>query len=67
MSNTNYSSKYNEIFEINGPELDNQILAIDNLDIYLSSESSSKTDHGDTNDKLFQDDALVNSVKGASR
>ena len=62
MSNTDYSSNYDEIFENNGPELDGQTLDIDELDIHSSSESSSKTDYGDGNDKFFQDNALVNGI-----
>lgn len=62
LSNTNYGSYYDEIFENNGPELDEQTPNIDELNIYFSSESSSKTDYGKKNNKLFQDNTLVNGI-----
>lgn len=36
LSNTNYASNYDEIFEYYNLELDEQILAINKLDIYSS-------------------------------
>lgn len=62
MSNTNYGSNYNEIFEDSSPELDGQTLAINELDIYLSNELSSETDYKDGNDEVFQEDSPVNSI-----
>ncbi len=54
LSNTNYGSNYDEIFENHSPELDGQMPAIDKLDIHSNSESSSETDYGDENDKFFK-------------
>lgn len=60
LSDTNYGSNYNEIFQNNGLELNKQILPINELDTQLDSELSSKTDYEDRIDKLFQDDDLFN-------
>ncbi len=62
LSDTDYSSDYDEIFENDGPELDGQTPPINELDTQLDSESSSETDYGDGIDKLFQDDGLLNST-----
>ena len=60
LSNINYGSNYNEIFEDHNPELERQTPAYNRLNIYLSSKSSSETDYRDENYELFQDDGLVN-------
>ena len=62
LSDIDYSSNYDEIFENNGPELDGQTPNIDELDIHSSSESFSETDYGNGNNKFFQDNALVNGI-----
>ncbi len=62
LSDTDYSSNYDEIFENHNPELDGQTPAIDELDIHSSSGSSSETNYGDRNDEFFQDDGLVNGI-----
>ncbi len=62
LSDTDYSSNYNEIFNNHSPELDGQMLAIDELDIHSNSGSSSKTDYRDGNNKFFQDDSFVNGI-----
>ena len=58
LSDTDYGSDYDEIFEDHSPELDGQTPAIDELDI----GSSSETDYGDGNDEFFQDDGHVNGI-----
>ncbi len=60
LSDTDYGSDYDEIFENDGPELDGQTPPIDELDTQLDSESSSETDYGDGINELFQDDGLLN-------
>ncbi len=62
MSDNNYGSNYNEIFENHSSELDGQTPAINELDIHSNSGSSSKIDYGDGNDEFFQDDGLVNGI-----
>lgn len=62
MSDIDYSSNYDEIFENNNPELDGQTPDIDELDIHFSSKLSSKTDYGDRNNKFFQDNAFVKDI-----
>lgn len=62
MCNIRYGSNYNKIFEDYSLEIDKQISIINKFDIYSSSESSSKIDHGDENNKLFQDNSFVNSI-----
>lgn len=47
MTDTNCDKNYNKIFENNSLELDRQMLTINKLDIYLNSESFSKTDYRD--------------------
>lgn len=62
-SNTDYSSNYNKIFEINGPKPNSQTVnneAISKLDIYFGSGSSSKTNY--RNDNIFQNNIFVNSI-----
>lgn len=53
LSNTNYGSNYDEIFENHNPELDEQTPAIDELDIHLNNELSSKSDNGNRNNEFF--------------
>lgn len=63
LSDTDYGSDYDEIFETNGPEPDGQTAndgAIGKLDIHSVSESSGETDYGD--DEIFQDDVFVNGI-----
>ncbi len=62
LSDTDYGSNYDEIFEDHSPELDRQTPAIGELDIYSSSGSSSKTNYEDGNDEFFQDDGPVNGI-----
>ncbi len=62
LSDTNYGSNYDEIFNNHSPELDGQTPAIDELDIHSNSGSSSETDYGDGNDEFFHDDGLVNGI-----
>ena len=69
LSDTNYGSDYDEVFEKNGPEFNGQtpalkghIPAIEVVEIHSSSESSSETDHGSKVDELFQDDTFFNSI-----
>lgn len=54
MTNTDYSSNYDEIFEIDSPEPNSQTAnnrAIGKLNIYFGNKSSDKTDY--ENDKVF--------------
>lgn len=53
LSDTNYGSDYNKIFENNGPELNGQILPINKLNTQLNSKSSNETDYGDGINKFF--------------
>ncbi len=62
LTDTDYDSNYDEIFENNGPELDGQTLLIDELDTQLDSKSSSEIDYGDGINELFQDDGLLNGI-----
>lgn len=69
LSDTNYGSDYNELFEKNGPEFNGQTPAlkrhtpaIEVVEIHSSSESSSETDYGSEVDEFFQDDTLLNSI-----
>lgn len=66
LSDTDYGSNYNEIFENNGPELDRQMPDINKLDIHFSSKSSSETNYGEENNKFFQDNALINGISRCS-
>lgn len=60
LNNINYSSNYDEIFEIDSSKLNDQTSLIDNkLDMYLDSNLSSETDYRDGIDKFFQDDGIV--------
>ena len=69
LSDTDYESDYDEVFEKNGlefngqtPALKRHIPAIEIVEIHSSSKSSSETDYGSEVDKLFQDDTLLNSI-----
>ncbi len=70
MSDTDYGSDNNEIFEDHSLELDGQILAIvdrqtpaiNELDIHSSGELSNETDYGNGNNKFLQDNTPVNSI-----
>ncbi len=61
LSNIDYGSNYNEIFENNSLELDVQIPPIDKLNTQLDSKSLSEIDYGDGINELYQDDGLLNS------
>lgn len=60
MSNTNYGSNYNKIFQNNGLKLDKLIPAINKLDIY--SNNDSQTDFKDVNNMFFQNDTVFNDI-----
>lgn len=60
LSNTNYGSHYNEIFENNDLKLNKLMLAMNKLDIHLSNDS--KTNYRDENNGLIQDNAFFNSI-----
>ncbi len=60
LSDTDYDSNYDEIFENDDLKLDGQTPPINELDTQLNSKSSSETDYGDGIDELFQDDGLHN-------
>lgn len=75
LSNINYGSNYNEIFENYCLELDGQMLAIvdrqmpaiNKLNIHANNKSSSEIDYGDKNDEFFQDNSSVNSISCRDR
>ena len=61
LSDTNYGSNYNEIFENNDPELNRQTPDIDKLDIYSNNKTYSKTNYENKTNKLFNN-MFVNSI-----
>ena len=67
LTDTNYGSNYNKIFENNGLELDKQISAINKLDIYSSNKLSSKIDYKNGNNKFFQDSSFINNISRCSQ
>ncbi len=60
LSNINYDSDYNDIFENNNLELNGQIPPINKLDTQLDSKSSSEIDYKYKINKLFHDNNLFN-------
>ena len=63
LSDTHYSSNYDEIYEIDSLEVNEQILIIDNeLDIHLDSNSSNEMDYRGEIYQFFQDNGLVYST-----
>ncbi len=62
LTDTDYDSNYDEIFENYSPKLDRQTPAIDELDIHSNSGSSSEIDYRDGNNEFFQDNDPVNSI-----
>lgn len=61
LSNTDYGSNDDRIFENGDLKLDGQIPPIDKLDIQFDSNVSSERDYRDGIDKFFQDDGFLNS------
>ncbi len=62
LSDANYGSNYDKIFEDYSPKLDGQTPAIDELNIYSRSGSSNETDYGDGNNEFIQDDGFMNDI-----
>ncbi len=62
LNDINYDSNYDEIFEDYSLELDGQTTAINKFDIHLSGELFSTIDYRDGNDKLFENNDLINSI-----
>lgn len=53
LSDINYDSNYNEIFKNHSLKRNGQMLAMNELDIYLSNRSFSKTNYGNENNEFF--------------